>query len=139
MLADRKERIFPSIMVNVYAILLLLLLLRLLPKEMSGYAFIIGLSFGSFLAVLIATIITTRWKISLHAVGMGILTGTVFTYFLHLGQYPVWLVPALIFISGFVLSMRMVLKAHDLSQLFAGYALGFLATNLSIQALIYFL
>jgi hypothetical protein len=42
----------------------------LLPQEMSGYALLIGLSFGSFLAVFIATIITAYWKISLHAVGM---------------------------------------------------------------------
>lgn len=137
MLADRKERLMPSILVNVYALLLLLILFRLLPSEMSGYALLMGLSIGSFLAVFIATIITAYWKISLHAVGMGILTGAIFIYFTHLDNYPIWFIPLLFLLSGIVFGMRMVLKAHDLLQLFAGYVLGLLTTSLSIQLLFY--
>jgi hypothetical protein len=54
-----------------------------------------------------------------------------------LDNYPVWFIPLLFLLSGIVFGMRMVLKAHDLLQLFAGYMLGFLTTSLSIQVLFY--
>lgn len=128
MLENRKERMLPSVMVNLFALFLVIILYRMIPSDFTGISFLIGLALGSFLTVFACTLITLKWKISLHAAGMGILTGFVFSYFLAMSYFPIWIVPLCILLSGFVMSMRMFLNAHNLSQSLAGYGLGFVAT-----------
>lgn len=131
MLENRKERILPSILVNLFGFGLFLCIWRMVPFTMPGYRFVYGLSLGSSLTVLLCTIVTFRWKISLHAAGMGILTGFVFTYFYHMLEFSVPLMAGLFVLSGLVMSARMVLKAHSLAQLFYGYLAGFSITMVS--------
>lgn len=120
---NRSERILPAIFVNGSAITLYILLLKLDPN---GYlpSAIYGLVLGSCIAVLLCTIITFRWKISLHSAGMGILTGFVFVYYNSMNLYPFWVLPGVLIASGLVMSARMYLKAHTFAELFGGYALG---------------
>jgi len=120
---NRRERIIPSIFVNGSGILLYVLLVRIDPNHVLPNA-IYGLSMGSLITVAICTIITFKWKISLHAAGMGIMTGFAFAYFSTQVSYEFWIIPAIVTASGLVMSARMFLKAHTLSQLMSGYLLG---------------
>jgi hypothetical protein len=128
LLDDRNERIYPSIMVNLFAVFLIIILLKIVPAEFRGLPLLLALSVGSFVTVLTCTLLTIKWKVSLHAAGMGILTGFVFAYFLSMSYFPVWMVPLSFLLSGFVMSMRMYLEAHNLSQSLVGYGIGFFAT-----------
>lgn len=124
MMNDRKERIIPALFVNLSAFALYYILTL---KDPAGQfpSCVYALSIGSMLTVCICTIITRWWKISLHAAGMGILTGFLFAYYFGYMQYPSWVLPASLAASGLVMSGRMYLGAHNLAQCFAGFAMGF--------------
>ena len=73
---------------------------------------------------LISLLISLKWKISNHMMGMGGLTGVI----LGLIQWnpaslPFYLILSII-IAGFVGSSRLLLKAHTPLQVYAGYLAG---------------
>ena len=123
MMDNRIERILPSIFVNGSGVLLYFLLVKIDPHRYLPSA-IYGLSMGSLLTVLICTVITFRWKISLHSAGMGILTGFVFSYFSTQATFAFWVMPVTLIASGLVMSARIYLKAHSYAEILAGYLLG---------------
>lgn len=129
MMDNRKERIIPSFFVNLSAVALFYLVQMKDPDHLLPSA-IYGLMIGSFTTVFLCTIITRWWKISLHAAGMGILSGFLFAYYWHIDYYSFWLLPASLVMSGIVMSARMYLGKHTLEQCLAGFALG--AVSLAI-------
>lgn len=81
---------------------------------------------GMTLAVLLTLLISLRWKISAHAVGMG---GTVaLLALLYLGQGSstaiLWWLMGSMLLAGAVLSARLALDAHTPAQVWGGFALG---------------
>lgn len=132
MMEDRSERILPAALVVLYAISLFTLLLYKVPETLPGSRFLFGLSLGSLLTVLITTVLTLKWKVSLHSAGMGILTGFVFAYDAQMSIFNMPLLLTLFVASGVVMSARMYLKLHTLSQLLIGFFIGFLALLISV-------
>ncbi|MDR0802128.1 hypothetical protein [Fluviicola sp.] len=132
MMEKRTERIIPSIMVVLFGISLLAILLYKVPGWLPGARFVFGLSLGSLIAVIVCTVLTFRWKVSLHATGMGILTGFLFTYYSEMLIFPMWILVLAFITSGIVMSARMYLKLHSLPQLLAGFAIGFISLVLGI-------
>lgn len=130
-LPERRERYMPAIAVNISGVALYILL-KSLDKNTIFPPSIYGLVLGSLIAVLISTVITWFWKISLHAIGMGVISGFIFAYYFQMVEFPELLLPALIVLSGIVLSARHYLKLHDLKQLFAGYFLGFIVLTITV-------
>jgi membrane-associated phospholipid phosphatase len=132
MMEKRSERIIPSVMVVLFGISLFAILLYKVPLALSGSKFIFGLSLGSLLSVISCTILTFRWKVSLHATGMGILTGFLVIYFSNMLIFPMWILVLSFVLSGIVMSARMYLKLHSLSQLLIGYAIGFMGVIIGV-------
>lgn len=92
----------------------------------------------SVILVLIATFITLFWKISLHGLGWGIITSIAFIV-TGLNDNSYYLIfPITIIISGIVASARLYMGAHTPSQVYAGYALGFVGMFIGVlyQALL---
>lgn len=133
MMENRRERIIPSIMVVLYGISLLVILLLKVPERLPGARFIFGLAFGSLISVIVCTVLTFRWKVSLHAAGMGILTGFLYMYYSEMLIFPLWILILSFIASGFVMSARMYLKLHSLSQLLVGFSIGFVGLVLGIK------
>lgn len=133
MMEKRSERIIPSVMVVLFAVLLLVILLVKVPPVIPGARFIFGLSFGSLLAVVVCTILTFRWKVSLHATGMGILTGFLYMYYSQMLIFPMWILVLAFLCSGIVMAARMYLKLHSLSQLIVGFSIGFAGLVVGIK------
>ncbi|WP_343634761.1 phosphatase PAP2 family protein [Fluviicola sp.] len=133
MMEKRTERIIPAIMTVLFGISLLAILLFKVPHNLPGARFIFGLSFGSLIAVVVCTALTFRWKVSLHAAGMGILTGFLYMYYSKMLIFPMWILMLAFIASGIVMSARMYLKLHSLSQLVIGFAIGFAGLVLGIQ------
>lgn len=137
MMEKRSERIIPAIMTNLFGASLLAILLYKVPLALQGSRFLFGLAGGSLLAVLVCTILTFRWKVSLHAAGMGILSGFLFMYYSKMLIFPMWILAAAFIASGVVMSARMYLKLHTLGQLLVGYAIGFIGLVLGISFFFY--
>ncbi|MES2556930.1 MAG: phosphatase PAP2 family protein [Bacteroidota bacterium] len=123
MMDSRKERMIPSFFVNISAIALFYLVHLKDPGSLLPSA-VYGLCIGSFATVFICTIITNWWKVSLHAAGMGILSGFLFAYYSGLDYYTFWILPATLIMSGIVMSGRIYLGKHSLAQCLVGYFIG---------------
>jgi hypothetical protein len=80
---------------------------------------------GSTVLVLLAIVINYFYKISLHLLAWGGLTGAVtgIMFQTHQGLY-FWLFSAIL-LSGLVASARIACQAHKTSQVYAGYLAGF--------------
>lgn len=105
------------------------------PQAMAlGYELMLLPWLGSFLvANVLAMIITLKWKISLHMMGMGLASAWLATFLW--GDTWYWLIMAgLLVLTLAVGWARKHLRSHDLPQLAAGWALG-----ISIVAIIGFL
>lgn len=78
-------------------------------------------------SILISTIITYFWKISVHAIGIsgiiGVLTRIAFS--VQSIELLIFLMIGLI-LSGFVMSARLSLNAHTPKQIYMGFLVGFL-------------
>lgn len=96
-------------------------------KEMVGFEppLILNLFLlGAIIAIVIGVVITFTWKISVHMIGVGGLVGIFFLMNVWIAPAPIYLVVSIL-LAGIVGSSRIALKAHTISQVFAGFLLGF--------------
>lgn len=91
-----------------------------------------AMAIGGAVSSLLALWITKSYKISLHGLGMGALTGFIFSYYLKMEFFHIELLYLSIFAGALALSARYYLEKHSLPQLFLGYLLGFGCQFLSI-------
>ena len=87
---------------------------------------------GSSIAVGMALVFTFFTKISIHMIGMGGITASVYgiAQIYHLPL--MWMVIAGILASGAVGSARYILKSHNLKQIYLGWMIGFMAVYLPL-------
>ena len=79
------------------------------------------------LGIIISYIINIYWKISLHAMGAAAMCSIIYTLFPYsYYDYSLILIISII-TSGFIGTSRLILKAHTLPQILAGFTLGGLA------------
>jgi len=80
---------------------------------------------GMAILVLLAMVINLFWKISIHTLGIGSVSGTFFgiSILLQTNLFP--LIAALILLSGVVGWARLRLNAHNEAQVYTGFAVGF--------------
>lgn len=87
---------------------------------------------GGALALIVLTIVNTRWKISGHATGVGGLCAMVF--FLMCSGNSVtdlwWEFIAVVVVAGCVCTSRLILERHTLMQVAAGFLNGFVCVFL---------
>lgn len=116
---EGRERIGPYMFTLFYHGMAWYLLDRL-PLHPAIGRFLIGAA----IALLIALLITVRWKISLHMVGIGGVAGTFFA--LGYLSIPVFfpLVVVVLVLAGALGTARLVDGAHDRGQVYAGFMLG---------------
>ena len=75
-------------------------------------------------------ILTMRFKISLHAVGVGIFSGFILAFAHNQIEFHYGLIVISILCSGCVLSARLYLNKHTPYQVYSGWILAFLTTYL---------
>ena len=63
---------------------------------------------------------------------IGGLTGTVFALSFRSGTNPMYTILILVLLSGLVGTARLILEKHTISQLIAGYGIGFIILYLVI-------
>lgn len=144
---DRTERIGPLIVTGLFYLWLFVNIKNnnLIPEAFSF--FVLGATIGLF----IAFFINNFSKISLHTVGAGGLLAGVFliryffsyeSFLISLGSMGIYkvhvdlLLMLVIIIVGLIGSSRLVLKAHDSSDIYGGYLVGILSQIIAFRILI---
>lgn len=124
---NRKERWLPFL----FTVLFYLFTYYLLDRSKAPALFD-AMVFGASLSIVVALIVTFFWKISIHMVGMGGLTGILYAViqFLAPGSYPI--IAGLLLLSGLVAFSRMQLQAHTGVQVLVGYIAGFICTYIPV-------
>ena len=113
---------------------------RILPLLITGVIYFVGYYFiaklqgiprfiaqimlASVVSVFAALLITTKWKISIHMLGLGGLTGIALVFAHMVPGCPLVYLNAALLLSGLVGSARLLLGEHVPLQVYAGYALG---------------
>ena len=118
-LDDRQDRIIAFVLMIVAYIFTLYMFRKLgLPNNL------LKILIGGLFALLVAALISSRWKISCHSIGVGGLTGFLYSSVIG-GLIPMsgFLLCALL-ISGAIMSARLTLDAHSPQQVYAGYLTG---------------
>ena len=118
---EKQERILPLIVTAA-----LYYLSFYLFRRMGVPIFIQAFQLASALAVIVTLLITIKWKVSAHLVGIGGIIGLilVLTVFYHINLF-FYLVISLI-LAGWVAFARLSLDAHTPGQVYIGLAVGFL-------------
>ena len=90
---------------------------------------------GSALTVLVMALINLKWKISAHMAGIGGIIALIYQINVQgLSAFDLlWLLCFAIVVAGLLGTSRLVLKRHDIWQLLAGAAVGFLCVSLTMR------
>lgn len=83
---------------------------------------------ASTFTIVVATIITYFWKISLHTIGMGGLVAITIICARMMPLLALKLVPIVVVCAGLVGFARLYLQAHTHAQIHVGFAVGFVTT-----------
>ena len=123
----KEERFLPILFASIWMILGFYFM-----KEIFSYAPIMkSIYLGAIYIMLIALLITKKWKISLHMLAIGGATGVFIMLEFLFGQ-NLMLLLITILISGILGFSRLSLKAHSLNQIYAGFIVGNIIMGLSI-------
>ena len=119
----KEERMLPFLLTGTlyYGVIYLLASVWNLPINPLIYKFM----FSATLAIIIGMLITFNWKISVHMIGIGGVVGIVTVLSKTGPEVLLYLLSILIIIAGLIGFGRLQLKAHSLSQIIAGFLLGF--------------
>ncbi len=121
LLESKKERYLPLSLFLVFTFTTYIVLKRV-RQPVILYDLFSALTIIIFLTLLI----TLRWKISLHLVGIGGLSGFLLAASYRLGYdffLSLWLVSLIV--AGFLASARLFLGQHRPAEVYAGFLLGF--------------
>lgn len=119
-----RERIIPLTMNSIFYYLGFYLLNRLqVPDLIKMYLL------ASFSVVVVTLLVSLKWKISIHMIGIGGLTGAIVSISWHLGvdMKAIWM--GLILCSGLIGFARLALNKHTPAQVYAGFFTGLLVAG----------
>jgi hypothetical protein len=118
-MSEKHERIAPLLTTSIVYYLLFYLM-----RQMGVPVFIQAFQLACTIAVFVTLLITLKWKISAHLVGIGGIIGLimVLSIFYHVNML-FFLIVALLF-AGFVSFARLSLNAHTPGQVYIGLAIG---------------
>lgn len=121
-LRDRKDRATPLFANSLCYVVCAFSLSR------HGFIPFWGMNFyyGSIAIAFIAWLVSYKWKISGHALGMSGLTTAVWILYIRFPyMLPIWLPFVLLILTGLLCSIRVFLGRHTLAQVYVGAAVGF--------------
>ena len=122
---DREERLVPFLTQALCLLVAYYMLQRLQAPVLFG-----RMMLGAFAAVALAMAVTLRWKISIHLIGLGGLAGLFFglsqQLIVNLQGPILFILP----VAGLVAAARLYLGAHTPTQIYAGFAAGFICEYL---------
>lgn len=119
-----RERIIPLTMNSIFFYLGFYLLNKLqVPDLIKMYVF------ASFSVVVVTLLISLKWKISIHMIGIGGLTGAIISISWHLGvdMKAIWM--GLMLCGGLIGFARLELNKHTPAQVYSGFFTGLIVAG----------
>lgn len=124
---ESKERLIPFFVTFILYFFCYYLLRRLgAPQTITK--FILAATCSTFLLFLLSF----KWKISAHTIGIGGLTGALVAFSFRLNVNLEYYIIAAIIVSGIVGYSRLKLKTHEQYQIYIGWLCGFINSLLII-------
>ena len=92
---------------------------------------------GAAITMLVMAVINLWWKISAHMAGIGGVIALIYQIHVQgLSAFDMlWLLCLAIIVAGLLGTSRLVLRRHDIWQLLAGVAVGFLCVSTTMRLL----
>lgn len=131
-LRTRRERIGPAVMTLFYYALAYWLMRRTGQHEA-----VLSMLLGALVSLSLFTMITLRWKISAHMVGIGGLTGALAALWLMHGEFDPGVLAAFIVVAGMLGTARLIDGEHTPAQVYSGALLGFAGVFACVMAAIH--
>lgn len=126
-LEDKQDRIYPILVVVVFAFLGFGLLSRIPYTDIVQRLYLVLIVLLSLFAV-----ITLKWKISMHMTSIGGVCGFLLTLGMKYGGDVRFVFIYMLLLSGLLASCRLGLKKHSPWQVYVGFLLGMLFVNMMI-------
>lgn len=119
----KEERFLPFTITGicVFAVYYLLFSYFKFPVNPLVQIFLVGCLFS----IIIGLAITLRWKVSVHMIGIGGFVGALFLLSSLLQKVLIFELIVGLLAAGLIAYSRLILKAHDISQIAVGFAVGF--------------
>lgn len=128
-LENRSDRHIPHLFTFLLYLLLSLFLRKITPLPGMVQAMLPGTA----LCIGLVGLITLWWKISSHLAGIGGISGFFIAFFFMSGRQEFLLLFFLSLLAAVLIAIaRWHLKAHDKTQLIAGFFLGMLCSSVSV-------
>jgi hypothetical protein len=125
---NNKERLIPFFVTFVLYFFCYYLLLRLgAPQTITKFILAAASS------VMILLLLSFKWKISAHSIGIGGLTGALIAVSFRLNVNLEHYIIAAVIVSGIVGYSRLKLKTHEQYQIYIGWLTGFFTSFLIIH------
>ncbi|HLP72784.1 MAG TPA: hypothetical protein VK155_07775 [Bacteroidales bacterium] len=119
-LEEREERVVPLIITTIlYATSSYILYRFPVPFFLKEFFFSV------FLVSLVMTVVNFRWKISLHAVAAGAITGLILILSFRLYSHLFGGLLLVIVAAGLIMSARLKMNLHNPRQVWTGFSAGF--------------
>jgi membrane-associated phospholipid phosphatase len=129
-LENSKDRVMPFLIVAIFYSMIVYLVGQ--RGQLSPLVYLVFIL--TTLIILITALISNYWKISAHAIGYaGMVSMLMIIHMKSPHSFLFYPVIGLLLIGGFLLSSRLHLRAHNPTQVYAGFMMGF-----SIGACLYF-
>lgn len=87
---------------------------------------LVAFMFGVFISSAAALIANIYFKVSMHAIGMGGLTGIFFVIMQQNSMLMTWPLSAALLISGLVCTSRLIVSDHNPKDIYSGLLIGFI-------------
>ena len=121
---DRRERSLPILIMFCSCLGLYLLHIMMIPKDYHISKYIFSYPLAGVIATAVYFFQTLWKKVSLHAGGMGIMSGFLIAYAAEMQEFQMWIILAAIISSGLVMSARVYLEKHTLLEVVIGWFTG---------------
>ena len=125
---DRKERWLPMLVTILFTGILYFFLSRAFAQIEEIPKYIENLALAG-IVVSLCFVPLNRWrKVSVHAAGAGIFTGFLIAFLAQHTYFSVWLAPLALVVSGAVMTARLYLEKHSLTEVSVGWSVGTFVT-----------
>jgi hypothetical protein len=119
-LVTQKDRIIPYIASGIFYFWAYTVF-----KEQTDYPKVLSVFLlGIFLSSSAALLANIYYKVSMHMIGMGGVTGILLVLFYQNNLLPGWPLSAAFLLSGIVGTSRLILKSHQPFDIYSGYIIG---------------
>ena len=100
--------------------------------SMHIYHFVSSIVLAALFIQVICAIINVWWKISTHTAGIGGVAGALFVFAEYFAFNPVWWLCVVFILAGILGTAGIILRQHSLSQVVAGFLVGFFCATVGI-------